>query len=111
MDVQPEERLVVGYGRLAEFLTSNGFPTSKSTISKYCSPAVDIGPPVAAYWGKLAAFRPSEVLTWAKARLKPAALRRVAREGVVPPDRPAPAAPQTRTRLATPVNAAEVTAK
>jgi hypothetical protein len=70
--MQTEERLIVGYGRLAEFLTNNGFPTSKSTMSKYCSPAVDTGPPVAAYWGKLASFRPSQVLTWARARLKPA---------------------------------------
>ena len=40
-----EEKLIVGYGPLAEFLTDNGFPLSKSTMSKYCSPAIDIGPP------------------------------------------------------------------
>jgi hypothetical protein len=65
-----EEKLIVGYGPLAEFLTDNGYPTSKSTMSKYCSPAIDTGPPVEAYWGRLPAFSPSRALAWARARLK-----------------------------------------
>jgi hypothetical protein len=64
------EKLIVGYGQLAEFLTDNGYPLSKSTMSKYCSPAIDTGPPVEAYWGRLAAFSPSHVLAWARSRLK-----------------------------------------
>jgi hypothetical protein len=68
---QAEERLIVGYGPLAEFLTVSGYPTSKSTISKYCSPAIDIGPPVESYWGKLPTFLPSRVLSWARGRLRP----------------------------------------
>jgi hypothetical protein len=66
-----EEKLIVGYGPLAEFLTDNGYPLSKSTMSKYCSPAIDTGPPVEAYWGRLPAFSPSRALAWARARLKP----------------------------------------
>jgi hypothetical protein len=65
------EKLIVGYRPLAEFLTDNGFPLSTSTVSKYCSPAIDIGPPVEAYWGRLPAFSPSHALAWARARLKP----------------------------------------
>jgi hypothetical protein len=66
-----EEKLLVGYRQLAAFLTAEGYPTSKSTISKYCSPAINIGPPVEAYWGKLPAFSPSRARNWAKARMRP----------------------------------------
>jgi hypothetical protein len=65
------EKLLVGYRQLAEFLTAAGFPTSKSTMSKYCAPSLNIGPPVEAYWGKLPAFRPSRSLEWARQRLRP----------------------------------------
>ena len=66
-----DERLIVGYGPLASFLTEAGFPISESTVSKYCSPAINIGPQIEGYWGRLAAFKPSEAIAWAKARLKP----------------------------------------
>jgi len=66
-----DERLIVGYPSLASFLTEAGFPISKSTVSKYCSPAINIGPPVEGYWGRLPAFKPSRTIDWAKARLKP----------------------------------------
>src|SRR5215831_11185599 len=67
-----QEKLIVGYRQLADFLTAEGYPTSKSTIAKYCSPAVNIGPKVEAYWGQLPAFRPSCVVAWARARMRPA---------------------------------------
>jgi len=65
------ERLIAGYASLASFLTERGFRISKSTVSKYCSPAINIGPPVEGYWGRLPAFKPSRTIDWAKARLKP----------------------------------------
>lgn len=71
-----EEKLIVGLRPLAEFLTDNGFPLSTSTMSKYCSPAIDTGPPVEAYWGRLPAFSPSRALAWARARLKPVSAAR-----------------------------------
>lgn len=71
-----EEKLIVGYRALSEFLMGNGFPVSKSSMSKYCSPAIDIGPPVEAYWGKLPAFLPSRALAWARSRLKPVSAAR-----------------------------------
>ncbi len=67
-----DEKLIVGYRQLAAFLTAEGFPTSKSTMSKYCSPAINIGPPVEGFWGKLPAFRPSRALAWARTRMRPA---------------------------------------
>ena len=66
-----DETLIVGYTPLASFLTKAGFPISKSTVSKYCSPAINIGPPIEGYWGRLPAFKPSRAIDWAKARLKP----------------------------------------
>jgi hypothetical protein len=71
MDAPTEEKLLVGYRAVAEFLTDQGYPLSKSTMAKYGSPAINIGPPAAAYWGKLPAFLPSRVLAWAKDRLRP----------------------------------------
>lgn len=71
-NMDTDENLIVGYRRLAVFLTEAGFPISKSTITKYCSPAINIGPPVKFYWGKLPAFEPASPIAWAKARLKPA---------------------------------------
>jgi hypothetical protein len=68
----PNERLIVGYRQLASFLTAEGFAISKSTMSKYCSPAMNIGPEVEAYWGQLPAFRPTVVLKWARSRLRKA---------------------------------------
>ncbi|QQO34499.1 hypothetical protein JJC00_01985 [Bradyrhizobium diazoefficiens] len=69
MDI--DEKLIVGYAPLASFLTEAGFQISKSTVSKYCSPAINIGPPVEGYWGRLPAFKPSQAIAWARARLKP----------------------------------------
>ena len=69
---QPTEKLLVGYRQLANYVTHElGCPYSYSTALKYGSPAINIGPPVEAYWGRLPAFRPSRVAAWAKARLKP----------------------------------------
>jgi len=66
---QSEERLIIGYRPLAEFLRDNGFPLSKSTVTKYGS--LGTGPPVKAYWGRLPAFSRRNALAWARARLKP----------------------------------------
>jgi len=62
--------------QLAEFLSERGFPISYSTLTKYCSPAINIGPPVEAYWGPRPMHSPVRALEWAKARprsVKPAA--------------------------------------
>jgi hypothetical protein len=72
MDTATQEgRLIVGYRRLAEFLTNEGYPIGYSTVQKYCSPAIGIGPPIHSYWGRLPAFKPDLAITWAKSRLRP----------------------------------------
>jgi hypothetical protein len=65
-----DEKLIAGYRQLADFLTSKGYKTSQSTMAKYCSPAIAIGPPCEGYWGRLPTFRPSRVLEWAKSRIR-----------------------------------------
>jgi hypothetical protein len=65
----PDEKLLTRR-QLAEFLTASGFPISHSTLSKYCSPAINIGPPADCWWGKLPMYRPSRALEWARCRLR-----------------------------------------
>jgi hypothetical protein len=62
---------IVGYGALAAFLTEQGYPLSKSTVSKICSPAINTGPPAEGLWGRLPKFSPDRVLDWARARMRP----------------------------------------
>jgi hypothetical protein len=66
-----DEKLIVGYPALAAFLNDEGFPTSPSSMSKHCSPAINTGPPLEGFWGRLPAFKPSRVIEWAKAKLRP----------------------------------------
>jgi len=73
---QVDEKLIIGYRPAAEYLTGEGFRTSHSTLQKYCSPAINIGPPIEAFYGRLPAFKPSRMLAWAKSRLRPAAAGR-----------------------------------
>jgi hypothetical protein len=56
--------------QLAEFLSECGFPISYSTLTKYCSPAINMGPPVEAYWGPRPMHSPARALEWAKTRLR-----------------------------------------
>jgi len=73
IDGKPIEEKLLPRRALAEWLTEQGFPISYSTITKYCSPAINCGPPTEAYWGRLPMHRPSRALDWARARLRPAA--------------------------------------
>ena len=61
-------KLIAGYAALAAYLTDEGFPTSVSTITKYCSPKIDKGPPKAGYWGAKPLFDPNRTLEWARSR-------------------------------------------
>jgi hypothetical protein len=69
------EKRIVGYRPLSEFLTGAGYPISCSSLQKYCSPAIAIGPPIESYWGRLPMFEPSRALDWAKRRVRPARRR------------------------------------
>jgi hypothetical protein len=48
-----------------------GIELGKSTISKLFSPAVGQGCEPAAFWNKRPLYRPSDVISWAKSRLRP----------------------------------------
>jgi hypothetical protein len=62
------EKPIAGYRALAEFLNEQGYRTSASTLSKYCSPAINIGPPKEGYFGIFPIFLPSRALEWARNR-------------------------------------------
>ena len=42
---QSSEEKLLTRRQLAAFLTEHGFPTGHSTLAKYCSPAINTGPP------------------------------------------------------------------
>jgi hypothetical protein len=48
-----------------------GIELGKSTIAKLFSPAVGQGCEPAAFWNKRPLYRPSDVISWAKSRLRP----------------------------------------
>jgi hypothetical protein len=68
MAADASEKFIAGYAALADFLTGAGFPTSVSTITKYCSPKINIGPPKEGYWGIKPLFSPNRALEWARSR-------------------------------------------
>jgi len=55
---------------LAEFLTSRGFPISKSTLDKLSMPTRAEGPPHAGYWGCRVLYDPEQALSWARQRVR-----------------------------------------
>jgi hypothetical protein len=55
----------------AFLLQEMGLRLSKPTLHKMTSPGVGTGPPSAGFWGKRQVFRPSDVLQWARARVRP----------------------------------------
>ena len=55
---------------LAEFLTSNGYPISVSTLAKLAMPSRGEGPPHAGFWGNRALYCPEKALAWAKRRFR-----------------------------------------
>jgi hypothetical protein len=58
---------------IAAFLRERGYPYGNSTIQKYCSPAINEGPPIAVWQGKRPLRTPEDVIAWAESRLRPAA--------------------------------------
>jgi hypothetical protein len=70
VDGKPAAEKLLARRALAEWLTEQGYPISYSTITKYCSPAINIGPPVEGYWGRLPMHSPSRALEWARSRMR-----------------------------------------
>jgi hypothetical protein len=69
---QTSEEKLLTRRQLAAFLTEHGFPTGHSTLAKYCSPAINTGPPAECWWGKRPMYHPSRALEWARSRIRPA---------------------------------------
>jgi hypothetical protein len=68
-----DEEIITGYGPLEKFLKSKGYKISKSSLQKIGMPSAGgDGPPIEGYWDILPAFKPSLVLEWARARIRPA---------------------------------------
>jgi len=62
---------LVGNPALAEFASSEGFSTSTSSMQKYTSPAINTGPKLIGYYGKLPTSTKGLVRTWIKSRMRP----------------------------------------
>ena len=56
--------------QLAEFLTAQGYPISKSTLDKLAMPSRGQGPPAAGFWANRALYEPGKALVWAKSRFR-----------------------------------------
>ena len=57
---------------LAEYLTEQGFPISRSTLDKLAMPSRghDGSPPAAGFGGNRALYDPDKALAWAKSRFR-----------------------------------------
>jgi hypothetical protein len=58
--------------QLAGHLREKGYPIGNSTLDKLCSPLINEGPPIAAWWGRRPLYDPDVGVEWAEARLRPA---------------------------------------
>src|SRR5262249_49474360 len=68
--VVPEELLIYRDGISPLLQEKLGIKLGKSTIAKLFSPAIGQGCEPAAYWNKRPLYRPSDVIAWAKSRLR-----------------------------------------
>jgi len=64
----PSEKLYLTRGELAQYLTANGYPISKSTLDKLCAPARKEGPAPAKRWLGRPLYQPEAGLAWAESR-------------------------------------------
>ena len=63
---------LVGNPAIAEFATREGYKTSTSSMQKYTSPAINTGPELIGYYGKLPTTTKGRVRTWIRSRMRPA---------------------------------------
>jgi hypothetical protein len=61
---------LVGYRRMSEFVTSEGYPVSTSTLQKRGSPAISTGPEIIGYFGQLPATDKGKMRAWLRANLR-----------------------------------------
>jgi len=66
---------VVGNPAIAQFVTDEGYKTSTSSMSKHTSPAIDTGPELIGYYGKLPMTTKGRARAWIQSRIRPVARR------------------------------------
>jgi len=69
--VVSEEPLIYRDGISPLLQEKLGIKLGKSTIAKLFSPAIGQGCEPACYWNKRPLYRPTDVIAWAKSRLRP----------------------------------------
>jgi hypothetical protein len=62
---------LVGNPAMAAFATSEGYRTSTSTMSKCTSPAINTGPELVGYYGRLPMTTKGRVRAWIRSRMRP----------------------------------------
>ena len=62
---------LVGNPAIAAFATAEGYKTSTSTMSKCTSPAINTGPELVGYYGRLPMTTKGRVRAWIRSRMRP----------------------------------------
>jgi hypothetical protein len=70
-----DDKPLVGHGRMAEYAASLGIPIAKSTLQKRCSPAINTGPQIVAYFGQRPVTTEKLMREWLTANLRPVGAR------------------------------------
>ncbi len=70
---------LVGNPAIAEFVTGEGYKTSTSSMQKHTSPAINTGPELMGYYGRLPMTTKGRVRAWIRSRMRPV-VRQLARQ-------------------------------
>jgi hypothetical protein len=68
-----DDKPLIGHRRMAEYAAAIGFPISTSTLQKRCSPAINTGPKITAYFGQRPVTTEKLMREWLLANLRPVA--------------------------------------
>jgi hypothetical protein len=72
MDIRDDSNdPLVGNPAIAAFVRGEGYPMSTSSMQKHTSPAINTGPELTNYYGKLPVTTKGLVREWIKSRMRP----------------------------------------
>jgi hypothetical protein len=66
-----DDDLLVGWPRMAEFAQGEGFKITRSTLAKRGSPAINTGPKLVGYFGRLPTSNKRLMRAWFRAQMLP----------------------------------------